>query len=358
MSRSARKKKKGAGIKSGMAPGTMVFIGEQKQDKARIDVIRYTETELSELHDATVPQCSAFAHQPGIVWLNVSSIHDVQLIGDLGKCFDLHPMTMEDIVNSTQRPKFEEFPKYLFIVLKMMTYSEETGGVAIEHVSLVLGRRCVISFLEDEGDVFDAVRSRIRTASGRIRSMQADYLAYSLMDAVVDQYFLTVERIGDRIEEIDEQILSEPRPEHVREIHHLKRDILNLRRAVWPFREEVSALVKSESSLLHAESRVFWRDLYDHAIRIIDMVEIYRDILGGMHDTYLSSISNRMNEIMKMLTIISTIFIPLTFIVGVYGMNFENMPELKWHFGYCGVWAVMLLIAFGLFVYFKRKKWL
>ncbi|MGR0481999.1 MAG: magnesium/cobalt transporter CorA [Candidatus Electronema sp. V4] len=361
MSRSARKKKKGArgaGIKSGMAPGTMVFIGEQKQDKARIDVIRYTETELNELHDATVQQCGQAARQAGIAWLNVSTIHDIKLIEALGKCFDLHPMTLEDIVNSTQRPKLEVFPEYLFIVLKMMTCSEETGAVSIEHVSLILGKGYVISFLEDEGDVFDTVRSRIRSATGRIRSMQADYLAYSLMDAVVDQYFLAVERIGDRIEEIDEQILSEPRPEHVRHLHQLKRSILNLRRAVWPFREEVSALARSESALIYRETKVFWRDLYDHAIRIIDMVEVYRDILGGMHDTYLTSISNRMNEVMKMLTIISTIFIPLTFVVGVYGMNFEHMPELKWHYGYCLIWAVMLVTAIGLFVYFKRKKWL
>ena len=361
MSRTARKKKKGnsgAGIKSGMAPGTMVFIGEQKQDKARIDVIRYTETELNELRDAAVPQCIQAARQAGIAWLNVSSIHDIQLIASLGKGFDLHPMTLEDIVNSTQRPKLEVFPEYLFIVLKMMTCSEDTGTVSIEHVSLILGKGYVISFLEDEGDVFDTVRSRIRSATGRIRALKADYLAYSLMDAVVDQYFLAVERIGDRIEEIDEQILTDPRPKHVRQIHQLKRDILNLRRAVWPFREEVSALVRSESVLISKDTRVFWRDLYDHAIRIIDMVEVYRDLLGGMHDTYLTTISNRMNEVMKMLTIISTIFIPMTFVVGVYGMNFEYMPELKWRYGYCLVWFVMLSIAIGLFVYFKRRKWL
>jgi magnesium transporter len=267
-------------------------------------------------------------------------------------------MTLEDIVNSTQRPKLEVFPEYLFIVLKMMTCSEEAGTVAIEHVSLILGKGYVISFLEDEGDVFDTVRSRIRSSTGRIRALKADYLAYSLMDAVVDQYFLAVERIGDRIEEIDEQILTDPRPEHARQIHQLKRDILNLRRAVWPFREEVSSLVRSESALISRDTRVFWRDLYDHAIRIIDMVEVHRDLLGSMHDTYLTTISNRMNEVMKMLTIISTIFIPMTFLVGVYGMNFEYMPELKWHHGYCLVWVVMLSIAIGLFVYFKRRKWL
>jgi magnesium transporter len=246
----------------------------------------------------------------------------------------------------------------MFMVLKMMSFSDAANTLLIEHVSLILGKNYVISLIEDEGDLFDTVRNRIRAATGRIRLMKADYLAYSLMDAVVDHYFLTVERIGDRIEDIDEQILIEPRPEDIKEIHQLKRDILHLRKAVWPFREEVGAIAKSDSALLHAETKVFWRDLYDHTIQIIDMAETCRDILGGMHDTYLSSISNRMNEVMKMLTIISTIFIPLTFIVGVYGMNFDYMPELKWHFGYGMIWAIMLVISLGLFIYFKRKKWL
>ncbi len=336
----------------------MVFIGEQRQEKARIDLIRYSETALDELRGASPEQCTAFAKYPGIIWMNVSCVHDLDLMETLGKSFDLHSMTLEDIVNTTQRPKVEEFPKYLFIVLKMMTFSDVAGRLVIEHVSLILGENYVLSFLEDEGDVFDTVRERIRTAVGRIRSLKADYLAYSLMDAVVDQYFLIVERIGDRIEDIDEQILTEPKPEHISEIHRLKRDILKLRKAIWPFREAVGKIVKSGSSVVDAETAIFWRDLHDHIIQIIDMAETCRDILGGLHDTYLSSISNRMNEIMKMLTIISTIFIPLTFIVGVYGMNFEQMPELKWHFGYCAVWGLMLAIAFGLFLYFKRKRWL
>lgn len=341
-----------------MAPGTMLFIGEQKQDKARIDVIHYSGNELHELSDVTVDKCAELTKLSGITWMNVNGIHDIKQVEVLGKCFGLHSMTLEDLVNTTQRPKIEEFPHYMFIVLKMMSFSDAANTLLIEHVSLILGKNYVISFIEDEGDLFDTVRNRIRAATGRIRLMKADYLAYSLMDAVVDHYFLTVERIGDRIEDIDEQILLEPRLEDIKEIHQLKRDILHLRKAVWPFREEVGAIAKSDSALLHAETKVFWRDLYDHTIQIIDMAETCRDILGGMHDTYLSSISNRMNEIMKMLTIISTIFIPLTFIVGVYGMNFEYMPELKWHFGYCMIWAVMLAISLGLFIYFKRKKWL
>jgi magnesium transporter len=360
MTRSARKKKRkasGSGLKSGMAPGTMVFIGERKQDATRIDIMQYSEDSFVEQHDAAMTRCPE-VKASGITWINVNGVHEVSLIETLGKCFDLHQMTLEDIVNTTQRPKIEEFPHYLFIVLKMIDFNEAAGTLNIEHVSLILLKNCVISFLEDEGDVFDTVRARIRGGTGRIRSMRADYLAYSLMDAVVDHYFLTVERLGDRIEEIDEHILTEPHAEDIRDIHKLKRDMLHLRKAVWPFREAAGAIAKSESPLLCAETRVFWRDLHDHAIRIIDMVEMSREILGGIHDTYLSSISNRMNEIMKMLTIISTIFIPLTFVVGVYGMNFDYMPELKWHYGYCLIWGIMLAIAGGLFVYFRRRKWL
>jgi magnesium transporter len=313
---------------------------------------------VEEVCDVPVAECSGFLQASSVTWLNINGIHDVQLIEDLGACFGLHPMTLEDIVNTTQRPKFEEFPDYLFATLKMLAFNPVSSRIEIEHVSLILGRNFVISFLEDEGDVFDAVRQRIRTCTGRVRRHKADYLAYALMDAVVDHYFLAIEQLGDRIEEFDDRILEDPRPGDMKEIHRLKRDVLGLRKAVWPFREEISAIEKSDSPLLRSETKVFWRDLYDHTIQIIDMVETYRDILGGMHDTYLSSLSNRMNEVMKVLTIISTIFIPLTFIVGVYGMNFEHMPELRWRLGYYGVWMVMLVVALSLFGYFKRKRWL
>ncbi|PKN62912.1 MAG: magnesium and cobalt transport protein CorA [Deltaproteobacteria bacterium HGW-Deltaproteobacteria-15] len=353
-----RRKPRGSGIKTGMAPGTMVFIGERKQEKARIDVIEYDDTKLNELRDVSADRCMEFAKSSGVTWINVNGIHDIALVEILGKGFNLHPLTLEDIVSTAQRLKIEEFPSYVFIVLKMMSFNQAANSVEIEQVSLIVGENYVISFQEQEGDVFNTVRDRMRTAKGRIRAMKSDYLAYSLMDAIVDQYFVAVERIGDRIEDIDDRILAEPKPKDINEIHGLKRDILSLRKAVWPLREEIGRLEKSESSIIGPETKVFWRDLYDHTIQIIDMVETYRDILGGLQDTYLSSISNRMNEVMKVLTIIATIFIPLTFIVGVYGMNFEHMPELKWPFGYYLVWTVMLVIGIGLLAYFKRKKWI
>jgi magnesium transporter len=252
----------------------------------------------------------------------------------------------------------EEFPGYVFMVLKMIAFNEDTQTIDIEHVSVILGDHFVISFLEDDGDVFDGVRDRIRASGGRIRWMKADYLAYSLLDAVVDHYFLAVERMGDVIEEVDDRLLVNPHPGDIREIHGLKRAILSLRKAVWPIREEVAMIVKSGSTLLTAETKVFWRDLYDHCIQIIDLVETHRDILAGMHDTYLSTLSHRMNEVMKVLTIISTIFIPLTFIAGVYGMNFKEMPELEWRGGYYTVWAVMIVIGVSLYLFFRRKHWL
>nr|WP_216902583.1 magnesium/cobalt transporter CorA [Synechococcus sp. CCY 9618] len=345
-------------VAPGSSPGAVVYVGEQRLIKVRVDVIHYDSSGCSERQDVSVQGCADAVRQNGITWMNVNGVHDVGLIEHLGERFGLHPMTMEDIVNTTQRPKVEEFEGYIFMVLKMIAFNEVSQSIDIEHVSVILGQNFVISFLEDDGDVFDGVRERIRSSGGRIRWMKADYLAYSLMDAVVDHYFLAVERMGDIIEEVDDRLLEDPRPNDIKEIHGLKRGILSLRKAVWPIREEVGVIVKSESPLLTAESRVFWRDLYDHSIQIIDLVETHRDILGGMHDTYLSILSHRMNEVMKVLTIISTIFIPLTFIAGVYGMNFKEMPELQWRGGYYSVWALMIVIATSLFLYFRRKHWL
>ncbi len=353
-----RERPRRASAKAGLPPGTMVFIGEQEMNAARIDLIEYSESRMNERHDVSVAQAVESATGPGVSWINVNGIHDVGLIGSLGNRLGLHPLTLEDIVNTTHRPKSEEFPEYIYVVLKMISYDEAASQTEIEHVSLILGENYVVSFQEKDGDVFNTVRERIRATKGRIRSMKADYLAYALMDAVVDNYFLAVERIGDRIEDFDDQILADPKPDAMLEVHRLKRDILSQRKAVWPLREEIGALDRSESALIRPETKVFLRDLYDHTIQVIDMVETFRDVLGSMHDTYLSGISNHMNEIMKVLTIIATIFIPLTFVAGVYGMNFEYMPELKWPWGYFLVLGFMLAVAIGMVGFFRRKKWL
>lgn len=345
------------GIKSGMAPGTPVFIGERKREHPRIDVLDYNETLLQDFPDASLEACSRLAQSPTVTWINITGVHDLALLEAIGKRFNLHALTLEDIANTTQRPKVEESPGYTFIVLKMLVLRTDPVRVEQEHVSFILGERYVISFLEDEGDVFDQVRARLRQNQGRIRRQQADFLVYSLMDAVVDHYFLAVEGLGECIEEIDERILVAPQQEDIREIHRLKREMLKLRRAVWPLREGVALLEKSDSPLIQPGTRMFLRDLYDHSVQVIDMVESNRDILAGMHDTWLSSNANRMNEIMKVLTIIATVFIPLTFIVGVYGMNFAHMPELQWRWGYAAVWALMLGIGGGMLLWFRRKGW-
>lgn len=342
----------------GMSPGTPVFVGEQKSHKVQIDILKYSQDALTEERDATLEDCIRLREDAGVTWINVNGIHDLELVSSVCDCFGLHLLTQEDITNTTQRPKAEEFDTYLFVVLKMMIYDDTSKDVDIKQVSLILGNGFVLSFLEDQVDVFGAIRRRIQSAKGRIRKRKADYLAYALMDSVVDHYFIALEGIGEHVEDVDDEIVAAPAPEHMHEIHRLKRTILTMRKSVWPLREEIGVIEKSEAGLFEETTKPFLRDLYDHTIQVIDIVETYRDILGGMHDTYLSSLSNRMNEVMKLLTIIATIFIPLTFVAGVYGMNFENMPELSWHWGYFAILGVMATISAGMLLFFKKRKWL
>lgn len=340
------------------APGTPIFVGERKMDDVRIDVISYDQDQVVELKDVQIQELPETSDEGKVTWINVSGVHDLGIVEGLGRKFNLHPLTVEDIVNTSQRPKAEVFPEYLFVVLKMISYDDEAECIDVEHVSLILGSGYVISFLEDEGDVFDMVRERIRLSKGIMVKLKSDYLAYALIDSVVDHYFLAVEKVGDLTEDMDDRLLSDPQPGDLQEIHRLKRDILTLRKSVWPLREGIGIMEKNGTAFFHPETKVFLRDLYDHTIQVIDMVEALRDLLGGMHDTYLSSVSNRMNEVMKVLTIIATVFIPVTFIAGVYGMNFRYMPELEWRWGYPLVWAVMIGIGAAMVVFFKRKKWL
>jgi len=348
----------GIGAKAGLPPGAMVFVGERKMDAARLDVVHYTEADWQELRNVSVDQCEALARAPGVTWISVRGVHDVDLIEDLGRRLDVLPGTMMDIVNTAQRIKAEEFPGYLYVVLRMITVNAPGKVLEGENVSLVIGERYLISFQEKESEVFEEVRKRLQGARARVQSMGADYLAYALMDAVVDQYFSAIEHVGDQIEEIDDRIMIESQESDIQEIHRLKREILTLRKAVWPLREELGILEKSETPFIRTGTRVFLRDLYDHTMQAMDMVETFRDVLVSVHDTYLSAISNRMNRIMEVLTIVATIFIPLTFITGVYGMNFWYMPELKWRIGYFLIWGVMITIGACMVVYFRKKRWL
>jgi magnesium transporter len=344
--------------KRGLPPGTFVHVGEKKIEKARIRIIDYDDVHFQEREATKVEDTFLFKGTPTVTWINIDGIHDVTLIGKIGKHFGMHPLQIEDILNTDQRPKMEDSEDYLFIVLKMLYHDEAADGITAEQVSLILGSNFVISFQEREGDVFDFVRERIRTKKGRIRKEGADYLAYALIDAIVDNYFLILEKIGEKIEEIEEELVTNPMPETLQTIHSLKRGMIFLRKSVWPLREVISTLERAESPLIQETTGIYLRDVYDHTIHVIDTIETFRDMIAGMLDIYLSSISNKMNEVMKVLTIIATIFIPLTFIAGIYGMNFQYMPELGWRWGYPLVWLVMSAILVTMVVYFRRRKWM
>ncbi len=343
--------------KAGLPPGTLVHTGQKKVESVKMTVIDYDEQVFEEKQVATVEECFPFKATPTVTWINIDGLHDVTIIEKIGKAFDLHPLILEDILSIGQRPKFEDYDKHIFVVVRMLSYSDESHTVDTEQVSLVFGPNFVISFQERVGDVFDQIRDRIRNAKGRIRKAGADYLAYSLADAIVDSYFGILEKTGEKIEALEEELISDPDEKTLHQIHTLKREMIELRRSVWPLRELISGLQRSESPLLAETTSVYLRDVYDHTIQIIDAIESFRDMVSGMLDIYLSSLSNRMNAVMKVLTIIATLFIPLTFVVGIYGMNFEHMPELKWRYGYAAVWCVMLLMAIGMLIYFRKKKW-
>lgn len=343
---------------AGLPPGTLIHIGEKKLEAPRITVIDYDEQNFQEKQVAKIEDCFEFKTSPTVTWINIDGIHDINTIEKIGSRYDLHPLTLEDILTAGQRPKFEDLEKYLFIVLNMLSFSDEKQRIEAEQVSIILGPNFVISFQESVGDVFEPIRDRIRNAKGRIRKMGCDYLMYSLIDAVVDNYFVILEKSGEKIESLEEELVSSANEQVLKRIYRLKREMIFVRKSVWPLRELIGGIERSESGLIQDSTSVYLRDLYDHTIQVIDTVESFRDMVAGMLDIYLSAISNRMNAVMKVLTIIATIFIPLTFIAGVYGMNFRYMPELQWKLGYAAVWLVMIIVAAVMLIHFKRKKWL
>jgi len=344
--------------KAGLPPGIPVHVGEKKVEKTRITVIDYDETrfEARELED--VRECLSYKDTPTVTWINVDGLHDVPIIEQLGSIFGIHPLILEDIVNTQQRPKLELFDGCLFIVVKLIFYDAETSEIETEQVSIVAGDTFVLTFQERHGDIFDPLRTRIRNGKGLARKGGTGYLIYGLLDALVDSYFGVLDRTGDQIEALEEEIAERPNPVMLRSIHTVKRNMAYLRKSVWPLREIIGGLERGESPIVRDSLRIYLRDLYDHTIQVIDTVETMRDIITGMLDIYLSSVSNRMNEVMKVLTIFASIFIPLTFIAGVYGMNFEYMPELRLRWGYFAVLGVMSAIGLVLLAFFKRKKWL
>ncbi len=343
--------------KSGLSPGSLVHVGRRKVDRPRITILDYDGSSFYEKVVDSIDECFPFDKTATVTWINIDGVHDAEVVEKLGAAFHLHPLILEDIMTTSQRPKLDELDESFYIVARMVDLNGRGTEVVTEQLSLVFGKNFVLTFQEEPGDMFDPVRERIRNGKGRIRKLGPDYLAYALLDAVVDHYFTVLENIGDRIEKLEEELIKNPRQETLHAIYTLKREMLMFRKAVWPLREVVAGIERQESPLVQASTNMFFRDVYDHLIQVIDNVETFRDMLAGMLETYLSSVSNRMNEVMKILTIISTIFIPLTFIAGVYGMNFAHMPELKWKYGYFIVWGLMIAVGFSLVRFFKRKKW-
>jgi magnesium transporter len=347
--------------KSGLPPGTLVHIGEEKTDRMRTTLITYNPETFQEKQLDGLEHVNEVMPEPkpeGVTWINTEGVHDLEAIEGMGMCFGIHPLTLEDIANTEQRPKVEEYEDYIFLVLKSFDYAESDQDLGMDQMSLILKPGMVISFEEKSSEIFNPVRERIRSGKGRIRKEGSDYLAYCLIDAVVDHYFSVLEKFGEAIENLQEELIKHPTRTTLQAIHLMKRQMIVFRRSIWPLREAVGSLVRGEYGAVQKTTLVYLRDVYDHIIHVIDSIEAYREMLTGMMDLYLSSISNRMNEIMKVLTVIATIFMPLTFIAGVYGMNFEYMPELKWFWGYPAVLTLMAAIAGCMLVYFRRKKWI
>jgi magnesium transporter len=345
--------------KAGLPPGTPIHIGERRSEKTRITLFDYDEHQLEEKELSQAKECVLFKENSQVTWINVTGLHQVDVLEELNGCFNLHPLVLEDILNTDQRSKLEDYGDYLYIVLKaLFPNNGRDGEIESEQVSLILGGNFVLSFQEKESPLFDPIRDRLRHNKGRIRKLGADYLIHAILDAIIDHYFVVLEKLGEQVEFLEEGVVIKPSPATLQAIHRLKREMIFLRKAVWPLREVVGSLGRGEFPLIQESTLLYLRDLYDHTIQVIDTVETFRDILSGMMDIYLSSISNRMNEVMKVLTIIATLFIPLTFVVGLYGMNFKYMPELSWPLGYPMVLLLMLAMTVFMLLYFRRKKWI
>lgn len=345
--------------KAGQLPGTPIYTGSKLEVIPQVTIASYNNHEFNEHIYAQLDQQSIKAQDNYITWINVEGLRDIHLIEQIAEKYKLHPLSVEDILNVSQRSKIEDFDDYIFITLKILSWDHKLGKMNTEQLSLVIGQNFLLSFSESPFPAFNLIRERLRTGhSVHLLENGSDYLAYRLMDITIDQYFVVLEKISDKIENIEENIITSPTQQNARDIFHLKHKILLLRKAVWPIREEISHLLQADHKFITAFTRLYLRDLYDHVVQAIDAVETLRDMVSSIMDIYLSLVTNKMNEIMKVLTIISTIFIPITFVTSLYGMNFKYMPELDWHYGYPAALVVMGLISCGMLLFFRRKKWI
>jgi magnesium transporter len=344
--------------KTGLPPGSLVYVGDKISKGTRIRVIDYDAEnyEQKELYDYR--EIVKYKDTNTVTWINFDGVHNPELIEKVGREFSLHPLVMEDILNTDQRSKIDDYDDYIFFVTRMFYNIKGIDEVRSEQISVVIGPNFVLSFQESEGDIFDVLRERLRLNKGKMRRQGPDYLGYCLLDMIVDNYFSIIERLGEEMESLEEELVGEPGPDTLQKIYGIKQRMISLRKSVWPLRDAVSRFNKLENPIVSDTTRIYMRDIYDHTVQVIDAIETYRDTTASMIDVYLSSISFKMNEIMKVLTIISTIFIPLTFITGVYGTNFHFLPELGWKYGYFAMLGIMLAVGITMLIYFKRKKWI
>ncbi|MEJ2717270.1 MAG: magnesium/cobalt transporter CorA [Deltaproteobacteria bacterium] len=343
--------------KAGLSPGVLMHVGEARLENARIEVLSYDQEKCRQL-EAGVEDLDRLRQEPGTTWIEVQGVHDLEVIQQLGKALGLHPLLLEDVVNTEHRPKVEDYGEFLFVVLKILHFNREEMSIEPEHVSLVLGDGLVVSFLEADRHPFDPVKKRIMAGRRRIRRLGADYLAYALVDVVVDTYFRLIEELGGLLESAEDRVLAEPQKETLLMLHRLKQVELTLRAAILPLREVIGNLTREDSDLLSEAIGPFLRDVHDHAAHVIEASEAHRETLNTFLELYHHAVNNRLSEVMKVLTIVATIFMPLTFIAGIYGMNFKRMPELDWYFGYPLTLGVMLLLALAMVLFFHRKRWL
>ncbi|MCK8481863.1 magnesium/cobalt transporter CorA [Psychroserpens algicola] len=353
------KKKKKSYKASNLPPGTMAYKGLKQTSTTDVEIINYSKDQYKSINSNRVEDAFDFKGNDHVTWININGLNDIKAIETIGLHYHLHPLTLEDIVNTNQRPKIEEFENYLFVVFKML-YIKNDDELYYEHMSLIVGEDYVITFQEADGDVFDDLRERLSTAKGRIRTQGSDYLMYTLLDAIVDNYFTVIEAFGDKVEELESALFQseDTGPDTPQVIQKLKQEILKIRRSIYPLREVINRMEKIECAFIEEKTHSYLRDLYDHIIQVNESVDLYREMIWSLMDMYMTIISNKMNEIMKVLTIIATIFIPLTFIAGIYGMNFENMPELHTEYGYFILIGVMCVLFIFMLIYFRRKHWL
>jgi len=344
--------------KPGLAPGSLVYTGEKKTLVPRVTMLDYDEHRVVEKQLQRVDDCIPFKDAQTVTWINVDSVTEPGLLENFGKVMGFNALMLEDILNTDQRPKFEDYGDYIYIVAKMLDWDNARGEIEIEQLSLIIGQNYVITFQERAGDFFDPLRERIRRSLGRIRKLGTDYLAYAILDIIVDHYFVVLEKLGEKIEHLEEVIITRPAQDTVRAVYAIKREMIFVRKSVWPLREVVTGLQRSESVLVRESNAAFFRDLHDHVMQVTDSVDTFRDLLNGMLDSYYSTITTRTNSVMKVLTLFSAIFMPLTFITGIFGMNFRNFPELDWHYGFQGSMILMVAVIIIMISIFKWKNWL